>query len=30
MSGTLESDGLMHRIRLRDVPIYSVALLEPA
>jgi hypothetical protein len=30
MSGTLESDGLMHRMRLNDVPLYSVALLEPA
>jgi hypothetical protein len=29
-TGTLESDGLWHRIRLRDVPLYSIALLEPA
>jgi hypothetical protein len=30
MTRALESDGLMHRIQLRDVPLYSVALLEPA
>jgi hypothetical protein len=30
MTGSLECDGHMHRIRLRDIPIYSVALLEPA
>jgi hypothetical protein len=30
MTGALESDGPTHRLRLRDVPIYSVALLEPA
>jgi hypothetical protein len=30
MSGVLESDGLVHRIQLRDVPLYGVALLEPA
>ncbi|MDF2760076.1 MAG: hypothetical protein K0S99_2710, partial [Thermomicrobiales bacterium] len=30
MSGALESDGLIHRIQLRDVPLYGVALLEPA
>jgi hypothetical protein len=30
MTGALESNGLMHRLRLREVPIYSVALLEPA
>ena len=30
MTGTLECDGLMHRIQLRDVPLYGVALLEPA
>jgi hypothetical protein len=28
-TGTLERDEHMHRIRLRDVPLYSVALLEP-
>jgi hypothetical protein len=30
MTGELESDGHMHRIRLRDVALYGVALLEPA
>jgi hypothetical protein len=30
MTGALESSGLMHRFRLRDVPLYGVALLEPA
>ena len=30
MAGELESDGHMHRIRLRDIPLYSAALLEPA
>jgi len=30
MTGALEGDGLMHRLHLRDVPLYSVALLEPA
>jgi hypothetical protein len=30
MSGALESDGFVHRLRLRNVPLYSVALLEPA
>jgi hypothetical protein len=30
MPGALESDGLVHRIQLRDVPLYAVALLEPA
>jgi hypothetical protein len=30
MTGALESDGLVHRIQLRDVPLYAVALLEPA
>jgi hypothetical protein len=30
MTGALESDGLVHRIRLRDVSLYGVALLEPA
>ena len=30
MTGTLESDGLLHRVRLRDVPLYGVALLGPA
>jgi hypothetical protein len=30
MTGALERDGLVHRIRLRDVPLYSIALLEPA
>ena len=29
MTGLLERDGLIHRIRLRDVPLYGVALLEP-
>ena len=28
-TGTLERDELVHRIHLRDVPLYSVALLEP-
>jgi hypothetical protein len=28
MTGALERDGQMHRIRLRDVPLYSIALLE--
>src|SRR5215212_7927070 len=30
LTGTLERDELVHRIRLRDVPLYCVALLEPA
>jgi hypothetical protein len=30
MSGSLESQGLLHRISLRNVPLYGVALLEPA
>jgi hypothetical protein len=30
MTGVLESDGLLHQIHLRDVPLYGVALLEPA
>jgi hypothetical protein len=30
MTGALESDGQMHRLQLRDVPLYGVALLEPA
>jgi hypothetical protein len=30
MTGALESDGLIHRIQLHDVPIYGVTLLEPA
>ena len=30
MTGELERDGLVHRLRLRDVPLYSIALLEPA
>jgi hypothetical protein len=30
MAGSLECDGHMHRIRMRDVPLYGVALLEPA
>jgi hypothetical protein len=30
MTGQLESNGHMHQIRLRDVPLYGVALLEPA
>ena len=29
MSGSLESDGHVHRLRLRDVPLYGVALLKP-
>jgi hypothetical protein len=29
MTGTLERDELVHRIRLRNVPLYSVVLLEP-
>jgi hypothetical protein len=29
MNGVLERDGLPHRLRLRDVPLYGVALLEP-
>jgi hypothetical protein len=30
MTGDLESDGHVHKMRLRDVPLYGVALLEPA
>jgi hypothetical protein len=30
MTGVLESDGRVHRMRLNDVPLYGVALLEPA
>ena len=30
MTGALESDGLVHRLQLSDVPLYGVALLEPA
>ena len=30
MTGVLESDGLRHKLQLRNVPLYSVALLEPA
>jgi hypothetical protein len=30
MAGALESNGPMHRIQLHDVPLYGVALLEPA
>jgi hypothetical protein len=30
MSGVLEHEGRQHRLRLRDVPLYSVALLESA
>jgi hypothetical protein len=30
MTGAVESDGLIHRIQLRDVPLYGIALLEPA
>jgi hypothetical protein len=30
MTGTLESDGLLHRIQLRDVPLYGVAVLRLA
>jgi hypothetical protein len=30
MTGALEREGFVHRIYLSDVPIYSVALLEPA
>jgi len=30
MTGALESDGLMHRIQLRDMPLYGVVLLEHA
>jgi len=29
VTGTLERDELVHRIQLRDVPLYSIALLEP-
>ncbi len=28
MTGVLERDGLLHRLRLRDVPLYGVALLK--
>jgi hypothetical protein len=30
LTGGLESDAQIHRIRLREVPLYGVALLEPA
>jgi hypothetical protein len=30
MTGVLEYEEIVHRIRLRDVPLYSVVLLEPA
>jgi hypothetical protein len=30
MTGVLGSDGLRHKLQLRNVPLYSVALLEPA
>jgi hypothetical protein len=30
MTGVLESDGLRHKLQLRDVPLYGIALLEPA
>jgi hypothetical protein len=30
MSGTLDADGFWHRLHLRDVPLYGIALLEPA
>ena len=30
MTGALEREGFGHRLRFRDVPLYSVALLEPA
>jgi hypothetical protein len=30
MTGVLESDGPWHKLQLRDVPLYGIALLEPA